>query len=198
MEIAKKSTAEQSPDNGGWHQIYSRRRAAALRDAKRQLASAGETREANETAEVLRTAELAQALPEPSIADEAVEVWRSTLRQPGWITQCFIAQTSGPIILASPRADNGALSQRLTLSAWLAGVTFLAMVGVWRGTWASLFRQWPHLCGVAFGLAWWVWLRPEVLGLLIVLLSLVLCFRSGWRKTGQSASAIVSLTLNER
>ncbi len=198
MEIAKKSTAEQSPDSGGWHEIYSRRRAAALRDAKRQLASAGETREANESAEVLRTAEMAQALAEPSIADEAVEVWRSTLRQPGWTTQCFIAQTSGPIILASPRADNGALSQRLTLSAWLAGVTFLAMVGVWRGTWTSLFRQWPHLCGVAFGLAWWVWLRPEVLGLLIVLLSLVLCFRSGWRKTGQSASAIVSLTLNER
>jgi len=197
MDIAKESTVERSPDSGGWHQAYSRRRAVAFRDAKRWLASAGESGEASNAAGLLNTAEMDQSLSESLIGDGAAEVWRNTQCRPQWATQHFISQTSGPVTLTCPHMEDGTLSRRLTLSAWLAGMTFFAMVGLWRGTWTSLFRQWPHLCGVAFGLAWWIWLRPEILGLLLVLLSLALCFRCGWRQTGQSASAIVSLTLNE-
>ena len=197
MEIAKDSTAEQSPDSGGWHQVYSRRRAAAFGNAKRHLASAGESGEANQAAVQLKSAEMDNPLSEPLIGDGVAEVWRNTQCQPQWTTQYFLSQTSGPIVLAPSRAEDGTLSQRLSLSVWLLGMTFLAMVGVWRGIWTGLFRRWPHLCGVAFGLAWWVWLRPEILGLLLALLSLACCFRCGWRQSGQSASAIVSLTLNE-
>ena len=196
-EIAKNSLAEQSPDSGGWQQAFTRRRAAAFRDAKRRLASAGRTHEASQAAELLTAAEIDHPLSDRSIGDGVTQVWLETQSRPHWSTQHFLSQTSGSITLASSGTENGTFSRHLALSAWLAGITFLAMIGVWRGTWNSLFRQWPHLCGVAFGLAWWVWLQPEILGLLVVLLSLASCFSSGWRKSGQSASAIVSLTLND-
>jgi hypothetical protein len=197
IESARKSAAEESPNLGGWHQVYARLQAAAFRDLKRRLASAGRTPEADQAAGLLKTAEIDPALTDLSIGDGAAQVWLDTQSRPRWSTQHFLSQTPGSITLASSRTNEGGLFRGLALSAWLLGMTFLAMVGVWRGTWTGLFRQWPHLCGVAFGLAWWLWLRPEILGLLLVLLSLASCFRSGWRKTGQSASAIVSLTLND-
>ena len=195
--IASNSSAEQSPLSGGWHQVYGQSWAAAFRSAERRVALAGRTEEADRAAELLKAAEIDHPLTDQSSVDGVTQVWLDTQSQPDWSTQRFLAQTSGSITLASSRTEDGTFSQYLALSAWLAGMTFLAMVGVWRGIWARLFRQWPHLCGVAFGLAWWVWIRPEALGLLLVLLSLASCFYSGWRKTGQSASAIVSLTLND-
>jgi len=196
-EIDRNSTAEQSPAGGGWHQAYSRHQAVALRDAERHLAFAGRSAETKQDAEVLASLKIEHAPSDQSIGDGATQVWLDTQCRPHWSTQHFLAQVSGSISLASSRTKDGASSRHLALSAWLLGTAFLAMVGVWRGIWASLFRQWPHLCGVAIGLAWWIWLRPEALGLLLVLLSLASCFCSGWRRTGQSASAIVSLTLND-
>jgi hypothetical protein len=197
IEIAKNSRAEQLPAGGGWHQAYSRHQAAVFRDAQRHLAFAGGSIETIQNAEVLRGIKLEHPISDRSIGDGVAQVWLDTQSRPDWSTQHFLAQTSGSITLASSQTEDSTFSRCLALSAWLAGMTFLAMVGVWRGLWAGLFHRWPHLCGVAVGLAWWIWLLPEAMGLLLVLLSLASCFRFGWRKTGQSASAIVSLTLND-
>jgi hypothetical protein len=41
---------------------------------------------------------------------------------------------------------------------------------------------------VLAGLAWWLWLRPSVLGWLIVLATLAAAFRSGWKTPKASKS----------
>ncbi len=70
-------------------------------------------------------------------------------------------------------------------SAWLprlAGIAgFLIIVGlagliVRLGLLRSLIVRWPAVFGVGFGLAWWLWLSPSAVGLLIVLVVLLCRF----------------------
>jgi hypothetical protein len=66
-------------------------------------------------------------------------------------------------------------------SSWwyqVAGALLTALIGgvVWwhgrGGHWLSLLCQWPHLVGVAVGLAWWLFAAPSLVGWLIIAVSL--------------------------
>ena len=82
------------------------------------------------------------------------------------------AATSGTV-------DAIALDYRpIEAQSWLprlAGIAgFLVAVGLAallfrRGLLGNWFVRWPYVFGVGIGLAWWLWLSPSVVGLLIVL-----------------------------
>ncbi len=58
---------------------------------------------------------------------------------------------------------------RLLTGAVWAALAACAVPLVRRGTLRYCFARWPYVFGVALGLAWWLWLRPSILGLAIVL-----------------------------
>jgi hypothetical protein len=45
---------------------------------------------------------------------------------------------------------------------------------------ADFLYRWPHACGVLLGLAWWAWLWPSWLGILIAAASLWSALRFAW------------------
>ena len=51
----------------------------------------------------------------------------------------------------------------------------------------SWFARWPYLFGVGVGLAWWLWLSPSAVGLLIVLAVLARQFLP-WRRSSRPAA----------
>jgi hypothetical protein len=65
--------------------------------------------------------------------------------------------------------ESRGLFYRLTAAAVLALLAGLAVAGAIPGKLTATLRRWPHVTGVALGLAWWLWLSPSFLGLGIVL-----------------------------
>ena len=87
----------------------------------------------------------------------------------------------------------------------VAGLLAVAAGGAWslrRGWLSEWFRRWPALFGVVFGLAWWLWLSPSLLGWGMVLASLAVSVLSAWRRStpppGSSVIALRSLMRWER
>ena len=76
----------------------------------------------------------------------------------------------------------------------LAGIAgFLVVVGlaallIRRGLLWNWFARWPYVFGVGIGLAWWLWLSPSAVGLLIVLAVLLRQFLP-WRRFSRPAAA---------
>ncbi len=58
---------------------------------------------------------------------------------------------------------------RLTGCAALLVVLGVVAVLIRRGLVSAWFARWPYLFGVGVGLAWWLWLAPSAVGLLIML-----------------------------
>jgi hypothetical protein len=83
-------------------------------------------------------------------------------------------------------------------------IVSLALVGGWaiarrRGlAFMDPLRRWPHATGVLFGLMWWLWLNPSVLGLLIALASVIASLRPGFRATREASSTIMRLSAASR
>jgi len=77
----------------------------------------------------------------------------------------------------------------------LAGIAgFLIAMGlaallIRRGLLWNWFARWPYLFGIGVGLAWWLWLSPSAVGLLIVLAVLLRQFLPWRRFPCQPASA---------
>ena len=94
--------------------------------------------------------------------------------------QRFVAEGQATVsCAASGTADAIALDYRpIEAQSWLprlAGIAgFLVAVGlaallIRRGLLWNWFARWPYVFGVGLGLAWWLWLSPSAVGLLIVL-----------------------------
>jgi hypothetical protein len=101
--------------------------------------------------------------------------------------QRFVAEGQASVSSAAPGPnDVVALEYRpIEPRAWLprlAGIAgFLVIVGlagliVRLGLLRSVIVRWPAVFGVGFGLAWWLWLSPSAVGLLIVLVVLLCRF----------------------
>jgi hypothetical protein len=92
----------------------------------------------------------------------------------------------------SPGANHSAGGQYLGLLA-LVGVC-IAAAGLWH--WSPMeefLYRWPHAVAALVGIAYWAFLQPSWLGLLIVAASLMLSFRTGWpgRAIRQDASTVL-------
>ena len=68
-------------------------------------------------------------------------------------------------------------SMTVVAIALLFAIVFLARS--WRSV-CEFVATWPHLLGVIFGIAWWLWLSPSFLGWVIVMISLVSAARPSW------------------
>ena len=51
------------------------------------------------------------------------------------------------------------------------------VAGLVRSNGGRRLARWPHAPGVVLGLAWWLWLSPSVLGLVIALASVLAAVR---------------------
>jgi hypothetical protein len=112
--------------------------------------------------------------------------------------QQFVAEGQATVsCTASGTADAIALDYRsLEGRSWLprlAGIAeFLVAVGlaavlIRRGLLANWFARWPYAFSIGIGLAWWLWLSPSAVGLLIVLAVLLRKFRP-WRRLSRPAA----------
>ena len=126
----------------------------------------------------------AACLRQCAAGDIAAQWQRFVAEGPG---DRFSAATSGTV-------DAIALDYRpIEAQSWLprlAGIAgFLVVVGlaalvIRRGLLGNWFARWPYVFGVGFGLAWWLWLSPSAVGLLIVLAVLLRQFlpaETTWR-----------------
>ena len=93
--------------------------------------------------------------------------------------QRFVEEGHAVSYTTSGTQDTITLDYRpIAAQSWLARLAgiagFLVAVGlaalfIRRGLLGNWFARWPYLFGVGCGLAWWLWLSPSAVGLLIVL-----------------------------
>lgn len=65
---------------------------------------------------------------------------------------------------------------------------------------ADFLCRWPHVVGILLGIAYWAWLRPSWVGLLIAAVSLWLALRSNWpaRTLRPEASTVLRSTRSHK
>ncbi|MCI0334158.1 MAG: hypothetical protein L0228_13150 [Planctomycetes bacterium] len=78
-----------------------------------------------------------------------------------------------PSVAGSVQSQYVALLAVVSLS--IAAVALLRRPAVW-----DFLYQWPHAVGFLLGIAYWAWLEPSWLGLVIAAASVGLAFRTGW------------------
>ena len=79
------------------------------------------------------------------------------------------------------RTPAGDLPARLTAAVGLLAAALVLYLVASRGQVGEWLARWPHACGVAVGIAWWLFLAPSVLGLVLVAVSVLGAFRSPWK-----------------
>ena len=113
--------------------------------------------------------------------------------------QRFVADNQASISCTTSGAvDTIALDYRpMEAQSWfprLAGIAeFLALIGlaavlIRRGLLWNWFARWPYVFGAGLGLAWWLWLSPSAVGLLIVLAVLLRQFLPLTQRTHHAPS----------
>ncbi len=208
MESASGVDAQRPEDALRWYATWSGRLAASERRLRRHLVDVGPTAETRAARAELQSLHDRQAAiserfgsadapdalsAEESITDCPTELWQSALDRPRAVVRLAADKPSGPIVLEYVRLESGGLPQRLAGAFGLALLAGLAIVGIRKGIPAALFERWPHMVGVAVGLAWWLWLTPSLLGLALVIFSLTFSFRAAWPQSPSSGSTVISL-----
>jgi hypothetical protein len=132
----------------------------------------------------------ASAAAQPDAASQALELWQARHR--------------GPALYASIDSA-GQLEVRRAAFEWvdplrrLAAILFLLALAVavmilGQRRWLAGLYAWRHVAGVAFGLAWWLWLSPGVVGLLLAVISLAAGIAAWLRPSREATSSIVTLS----
>jgi hypothetical protein len=99
---------------------------------------------------------------------------------PGLTT--FIVQGESSKLSFDRRDDAAAETAiRVLAAAALLLAAGLLAYGIRRGLLRDWFWRWPRACGVAFGLAWWLWLSPSMLGWVWIALSLIVFRPAAWK-----------------
>ena len=122
---------------------------------------------------------------------DAVESWSSLLDRPEEVSRLSFEGNTRAITVAYIETESGWLSRRLGLASMV--LTFVLMLGLalHRGLLGEFFCRWPHLVCVLLGLAWWLWLWPSIIGLLIVAVSLASLLRSPWKASPPSHDTVI-------
>jgi hypothetical protein len=71
--------------------------------------------------------------------------------------------------------------ERATASLWIGTIFLGAVLLPRRFGMVDVLRRWPHACGVAVGLSWWLFCQPSWAGWLLIVASLLAGLRSALR-----------------
>jgi hypothetical protein len=215
FEQAADTTTAEPEQTVLWQRTWARHWLVAVEQSRRQATlSAGDASSASterqaliRELEMLTSAESPAAsqlgvvrpsAAEPQLADSPNRLWLVSLGQASPVFRGLSAQGASTLTLACQPLEAGQFLPRLR-AALLCGL--LAAILVWatrRGLLAAAFARWPQAVGVLFGLAWWLWLEPSMLGWAIVLASLIAAVRPSWRAPTSSISAVVTLHSHPR
>ena len=89
------------------------------------------------------------------------------------VIHCELDGAAPSLTLIEPSGvSSGLLTRMLVALAISSSLLLLFLARSWQPFWIFLAR-WPQLAGVAFGLAWWLFLTPSILGWLVVAISLL-------------------------
>jgi hypothetical protein len=204
--VESHASNEPLADLAAWYQPWARRfrhaRDAAQREAL--LAREGESasgilaevrmldqEQARFSREVLGSPVAAQPVSAEVVADQPRQFWQ--LARPAFQPPLRAMFSGRSVELEVRRGeDSSGWLPRLAAAAGIALLTAAVLVLARRGEW-SAWQRWRYVAGVALGVAWWLWLVPSVLGLVIVLLVVAAAFRDRAPRPREPGSAIVRL-----
>ncbi len=203
-ELAREAPADDSDALALWHRAWQPRWATTLESVKAQLALLEDSHAAQSSRAELealqkrgaaareRLAPQSAAIEPPrtsTIYDDPTELWLvASEREPGLIRLATHDQVVS--LAVTERQERSApWPSRLSGAIALAVLTVLAVAAMRRRALEEAFDRWPAAVGVLVGLAWWLWLRPSVLGWAIVALSLVAAAHAGWQRSRRRPSA---------
>jgi hypothetical protein len=107
-----------------------------------------------------------------STADASVESWKHSTDGLG-APVCYVGGGNTSLTIQYRRVAGDEWSRRLGMVFALGGLAVCVAIGWRRGIIPHCLREWPHGVLMILGIAWWLWLWPSILGLLITLGGLV-------------------------
>ena len=132
--------------------------------------------------------------PELSSGLDLGEVWQTVVAGSDILTRFEGSQTELELVYPGIRRSSDFGLRFLVGLGWLlaAGCGWhLLRKGILGEWWA----RWPYVAGVCLGLAWWLWLRPSLLGLVIMALSALAAVVPSWVPQRQSGAISESMTV---
>lgn len=136
---------------------------------------------------------LAELLETDAAARAGSDAWHAAFFQG---RRLLVEQAAGALpeiaVQVTPLPAAPVVARVLAGAGWVLLLGLVA-IGLRRGLLVEVFRRWPQAIGVLAGLAWWLWLSPSVLGLLLVAACVATSVRSGWRSLsgpGPDASGV--------
>ncbi|HEY4760032.1 MAG TPA: hypothetical protein VIH42_05570, partial [Thermoguttaceae bacterium] len=121
---------------------------------------------------------LTQVKKEPLVTGDPADNWEEGLDESANIVRYAIEDPSPSITVDYQPMEQIGMGRRFMAVFLLMGVVVLIVIGMRRGTWKNLFENRPYAVGIAVGLAWWCWLWPSFLGIVMVLVCLIAWWRS--------------------
>jgi hypothetical protein len=117
----------------------------------------------------------------PLRAVEPGEVWDVGQALRGPPTCCDVRGEMATLVIDYPNADATGFALRLLVAGVLFAASGLVFVLHRCTPVMDWLVRWPYVTLVAFGLAWWLWLSPSIVGLAIVAVCVVGAVRPRWR-----------------
>jgi hypothetical protein len=197
-----------------WYNRWFQRWRATRSDARQQLLNASHSSQTAHLENELSALEREQAViaqrlgtmqaaggrtTKPQLADQAADLWSFAMAEPHAPSRYLFQGSVSSLAIEDPQAAGSDLWTRL--GAALLGLALICGLGRVPQVRVALrdgLRRWPHVWGVALGLAWWLWLAPSAVGLLIALFSVIASLQSAFRPARESGSTIVRLGVMDR
>jgi hypothetical protein len=132
---------------------------------------------------------------QPQPVDQPGQLWQFAFGGQRPVTACVVEGAAPTVTVRYPYADNPDWLQRfgccvLLVAGWVVICRTLPAF--------DAPRRWPQLLGVIVGLAWWLWLSPSVVGLVIVGISLLAGLHPSLRAAPDPSSTIVRISSSYR
>ena len=122
------------------------------------------------------------------------EVWQTVVVGNDMLSHFEGEQTQLELVYPGIRRSSDFSLRLLVALAWL-----LAAACCWqmhqRGILGEWWARWPYVAGACIGLAWWLWLRPSLLGLVIMGLSALAAILPSWVPQRPSRGTEESMTV---
>ena len=141
---------------------------------------------------------LSQLTSEKLLPSDAGDLWMRCVDQRGPTFGLAFGRPCNSVAQTYALAEPARPPRRIAAAI---GLIILTVVAVWGARVRSLWQmagRWPHAIATVVGLAWWLWMRPSVLGWVIMLVSL-----GGWllawqrRRRPELGSSVVRVAVHQ-